>query len=202
VSRLRIYNPMSRRDERQRLLQIVASCLSNEPFRRSDGQVVSNYVQGHLVLGDPDGLRLASKLMLDVILATPASVIAGEVSAACALVSSIVTLSGEGGRPLTGRYVRKELRPYGMPGWLNAPIPDGSDVFLVDDVSATGASGVRCAEVLRSLEHNVVAMMVVVDRDQGAAERLARLGVDLWTLFTLEQVRNAGTATWRTAASG
>ena len=202
MSRLHIYNPETRLGERERLLPIVASCLSNEPFRRSDGRVVSNYVQGHLLLGDPAGLRLASTLMLDVINGTAASVVAGEVSAACGLVSGIVTLASESYRPLTGRYVRKEPRPYGIPGWLNAPLPDASDVFLVDDVSATGASGAHCVEVLRSLGHNVVAMMVVVDRDQGAAERLARLGVDLWTLFTLDEVRSAGAQTWRRAASG
>jgi hypothetical protein len=40
-------------------------------------------------------------------------------------------------------------------------------------------------------------MMVLVDRDQGAAQRLARLGVDLWAL-----VRSAGAPAWRTAVSG
>ena len=124
MSRLRIYDPESRRDERQHLLRIAASCLSNQPFKRSDGRVVSNYVQGHLVLGDPAGLRLASTLMLDVICQTQASVVAGEVSAACALVSGIVMQATESDQPLTGRYVRKDLRPYGMPGWLNAPLPE------------------------------------------------------------------------------
>jgi orotate phosphoribosyltransferase len=201
VSRLRTYDPEALRDERQRLLQIVASCLSNQPFRRSDGRLVSHYVQGHLVLGDPTGLRLASGLMLDVVQQTTASAVVGEVSAACALVSGMVTLASEGDRPLVGRYVRKEPRRYGIPGWLNAPLPESSNVFLVDDVSATGASGVRCTEILHSLGHHVVAMMVVVDRNQGAAERLARLGVDLWTLFTLDEIRRVGLETWRTAAS-
>jgi orotate phosphoribosyltransferase len=202
LSRLRVYNPVLRRDERERLLQIVASCLSDEPFRRADGQVVRNYVQGHLLLGQPEALRLASSLVLDVIRQTSASVVAGEVSAACALVSGILTLAGATERALTGRYIRKEPRPYGLPGLLTAPLPSPSDVFLVDDVSATGDSGARCIGVLHSLGHNPVAMMVVVDRDQGAAERLAQLGVDLWTLFRLEEVRSAGAKTWRRAASG
>jgi hypothetical protein len=45
-------------------------------------------------------------------------------------------------------------------------------------------------------------MMVLVDRDRDAAQRLARLGVDLWALFRLGEVRNAGAPAWRTAASG
>ena len=183
-------------------MRIVAACLSDEPFRRSDGKVVTSYVQGHALLGDAEGLRLASALMLDVIENTSASVVAGEISAACALVSGIVSLSGDRGRPLTGRYIRKESRPYGMPGLLTAPLQQPSRVFLVDDVSATGNSGVRCIEALRSQGHEAVAMMVVVDRDQGAAERLARRGVDLWALFTLDEVRSAGAEAWRTAASG
>lgn len=202
MTHARVFNSDSLRGERNRLLQIVASSLSTAPFTRGDGRVVSNYVQGHLILGDSEGLRLASSLILDAIHQTPATVVAGEVSAACALVSASVTLSSRTDRPLTGRYVRRLPRPYGIPGLLSAPLANASNVFLVDDVAATGDSGVRCVETLRSLGHNPVAMMVVVDRDQGAAQRLARLGVDLWTLFTLDEVRSAGAQTWKAAASG
>jgi len=202
VTALRVYDPASRRDDRERLLHIVAASISGEPLTRSDGRTVSGYVQGHVVLGDPTALPLAASLILDVVHQTPATVVAGEVSAACALVSAIVTLSRDTPQPLVGRYVRKELKPYGLPGWLNAGLPSDSNVFLVDDVSATGAGAVRCVEVLRSLGHNVTSMMVLVDRDQGAAQRLARLGVGLWTLFTLDEVRSAGAPLWRTAANG
>ena len=202
MNRVRVYDPPSRREQRERLLQIVASSISETPLTRSDGRPVSGYVQGHVVLGDPLGLRLASSLILDVIATTGATVVAGEVTAACALVSGIVTLSAETPRPLLGRYLRQELKPYGLPGWLNALLSDARDVFLVDDVSATGASAARCVEVLRSLGHSVASMMVLVDREQGAAQRLERLGVDLWTLFTLDEVRSAGAPVWRTAANG
>jgi len=202
VSELRLYNPSTRREDRDRLLRIVAASLSMEPFTRSDGRVVRNYVQGHLVLGDPAGLRLASSLILDAIRQTPATIVAGEISAACALVSGVVALSAKTSRPLSGRYIRRETRPYGIPGRLNAPLPPDSNVFLVDDVAATGASGLRCIEALRSLGHNVVAMMVLVDRDQGAAERLKRLGVELSALFTLDEVKSVGADSWKTAASG
>ena len=203
MSQLPVRNPAHGRADRDRLLQIVASSLTTEPFRRSDGRFVRNYVQGHLVLGDPAGLRLASSLMLDAIRETPATVVAGEVAAACALVSGLVMLSSATDRPLTGRYIRREPRAYGIPGRLNAPLWPASDVFLVDDVAATGASGERCVEALRSLGHNVLAMMVVVDRGQGAAERLGSLGVELRALFTLDEVRYAGADRWsRTVASG
>ena len=202
MSELRLYNPSTRREDRDRLLRIVAASLSMEPFTRSDGRVVRNYVQGHLVLGDPAGLRLASSLILDAIRQTPATIVAGEISAACALVSGVVALSAKTSRPLSGRYIRRETRPYGIPGRLNAPLPPDSNVFLVDDVAATGASGLRCIEALRSLGHNVVAMMVLVDRDQGAAERLKRLGVELSALFTLDEVKSVGADSWKTAASG
>jgi orotate phosphoribosyltransferase len=198
----RIFDPVARQTERDRLLRIVAGSMSDVPMTRADGKSVTGYVQGHRVLGDPEGLRLAATLVLDVIDQTTASVVAGEISAACALVSGIVALSGGTPRPLLGRYLRKELKAYGLPGWLNAELPPSREVFLVDDVSATGACGARCVEVLRSLGHNVTSMMVLVDRDQGAAQRLARLGVDLWALYTLDEVRSARTPAWPTAASG
>jgi orotate phosphoribosyltransferase len=202
VTEVRVYDPPGRRDERRRLLEIVAGSVSHVPLTRSDGCTVSGYVQGHLVLGDPVGLGIAAALTLEVAQELGVSAVAGEVSAACALVSGVVALSAATPSPLLGRYLRQQLKPYGLPGWLNAPLPPGSDVLLVDDVSATGASAERCTEILRSLGHNVASMMVLVDRGQGAAERLSRLGVGLCALFTLDQVRSAGAPAWRTAASG
>jgi orotate phosphoribosyltransferase len=203
VSPARLYAPPSRRTQRERLLRIVAGALAGEPYRRGDGRMVRDYVQGHVVLGDAEGLRLAASLMLDAVRETSATVVAGEVSAACALVSGIVALSGLNGSPLTGRYVRRQEREYGIPGRLTAPVPAGSDMFLVDDVAATGGSGVRCVEALRALGHRVVAMMVLVDREQGAAERLQDLGVELTALFRLDEVREAKARRWaKMAASG
>jgi len=49
----------------------------------------------------------------------------------------------------------------------------------------------------------IIAMMVLVDSDQGAGERPARLGDGLPTLFTLDEVRSARTDRWsKTAANG
>lgn len=202
MTRPRIYDPAAFRSERERLLHIVAGSLSERPLKRSDGRSVRNYVQGHLVLGDPVGLRLACSLMLEAMRETSAGIVAGEVSAACALVSGIVTLSGESGHPVLGRYLRKAPRSHGVPSLLSAPLPASSDIFLVDDVSATGTAGERCTHALRSLGHRVGTMMVVVDRSQGAAERLAHLGVELWTLFTLDEVRSSRGRAWWRAANG
>jgi orotate phosphoribosyltransferase len=50
-------------------------------------------------------------------------------------------------------------------------------VLAVEDTSTTGGSALTAVEALREAGAEVVAVAVVVDRDTGAAERVADAGL-------------------------
>jgi orotate phosphoribosyltransferase len=64
-------------------------------------------------------------------------------------------------------------------------------VLLIEDVATSGGSVAQSIEVLRSAGARVERALVVVDREQGARERLAQLGVRLEALATLTELRGA-----------
>lgn len=87
--------------------------------------------------------------------------------------------------------LRKAAKEHGTRQAYEGDVPAGARVVLVEDVSTTGGSSVRSVEILRSAGAVVERALVVVDRESGARERLAEIGVALEPLLTLTDLRGA-----------
>jgi orotate phosphoribosyltransferase len=173
---------------REETLAVVQRSIRREPLRTGDGRLIYDYVDGHAVLGDPTGLAGCCELICERLLTLEVGAVAGEVSAACGLVSGVVLRRQQTGMELLGRYVRKEAKRYGVTGLLNTELPPRGPVVLLDDVTGTGDTAVRVVQALRREGHQVEAVVVVLDRGEGAAGRLAEIDVELSWLFDLEGV--------------
>lgn len=179
--------PVSEAPDREETLAVVRRSIRRERLATSDGRLLEDYVDGHALLGDPVGLAGCCELVCERLRELRPAAVAGEVAAACGLVSTVVLRCRQQGIALQGRYVRKAEKGYGVTGLLNTELEPGGPVVLLDDVSGRGDSAVRVVEALRGQGHEVGAMVVVVDRGEGAAERLDRLGVELSWLFDLRE---------------
>lgn len=93
------------------------------------------------------------------------------------------------GRPFI--VIRKAAKEHGTRQRFEGEIPPGVQVLLIEDVATSGGSVAQSIEVLRSAGARVERALVVVDREQGARERLAQLGVRLEALATLTELRGA-----------
>ncbi|NJE02463.1 orotate phosphoribosyltransferase [Thermococcus sp. JdF3] len=79
-------------------------------------------------------------------------------------------LSLETGKPLV--IVRKKPKGHGTGSQIEGEVSPGDRILLVEDVTTTGGSVLRAAEVLEKAGAEIVAISVVVDREEGAAERI------------------------------
>ena len=89
----------------------------------------------------------------------------------------------EAGVPLI--YVRKERKEHGTARLLEGVVEEGREYVVVDDVATTGGSLERAIGEVRARGGEVREAWVVVDRVQGARERLESIGVALRSLGTL-----------------
>jgi uridine monophosphate synthetase len=64
----------------------------------------------------------------------------------------------------------------------------GDRVLVIDDLITEGHSKLEGIEELRRAGFEVKDVLVLVDREQGGAADLAKAGVRLWSLFTLQKV--------------
>lgn len=85
-------------------------------------------------------------------------------------------------------YIRKEDRTHGTERLVEGVVSAGDAVLIIDDVVTTGRNLQRAIEALRGWGAKVEHVMVLVDREQGARENLAAMGVRLLPLMTSSEL--------------
>ena len=65
----------------------------------------------------------------------------------------------------------------------------GKKVVIVEDVTTTGGSALKAAEALKAEGADIVRVITIVDRLDGAAETFANAGLKFVPLLTLADFR-------------
>lgn len=79
--------------------------------------------------------------------------------------------------------VRKEAKEYATSKTIEGGLKAGEKVCLVEDVLTTGGAALAAAEKVRAAGGEIVGLVGVLDRDEGAEENLARAGIPLFALL-------------------
>ncbi len=110
---------------------------------------------------EPDAVRLAGPALGAVALAASASLASG----------------------LPFVIVRDSAKQYGTANRLEGPFEQGEIVCLIEDVVTSGGALAEAVAALREAGLVVRNAVCVVDREEGGADALARLGVRLRSLY-------------------
>uniref|UniRef100_A0A7C4BBF2 Orotate phosphoribosyltransferase n=1 Tax=Ignisphaera aggregans TaxID=334771 RepID=A0A7C4BBF2_9CREN len=84
-------------------------------------------------------------------------------------------------------YVRIERKEHGSRSLVEGNV-SGKTVVIVDDVATTGGSLEHAVTALKSLGAIPLAAVTVVDRGQGARQRLKNIGIELYSLITSREI--------------
>ena len=83
--------------------------------------------------------------------------------------------------------IRKVARKHGTNSRIEGAL--GNKILVIEDVATTGGSIEDAVSVLREEGSEVDTALVVVDREEGAKERLNQIGVSLISLVTISEIR-------------
>ena len=101
------------------------------------------------------------------------------------LIASVSAFSFEAGKPIPGFFVRKAVKDHGTKKRIDGvDSVAGKRVAILEDVTTTGGSAIQAVEEVRAAGAEVVLVLSMVDRLEGAAESFAAANVPLDSLFT------------------
>lgn len=105
------------------------------------------------------------------------------------VATAVMHRSSLRGAPLDAFVVRKAAKQYGMGRRVEGPAVEGRRVVALEDTSTTGGSVLEAVEALREAGAVVAAVVVVVDRDTGAKERVeAEAGVPYFAAISTKDL--------------
>jgi len=85
-------------------------------------------------------------------------------------------------------YPRKEVKAYGTQSEIEGIFASGERIVVIDDLATTGGSKFEAIEKLTSAGLQVRDVVVLIDRQSGAAGSLAQAGYQLHAVFTLGEL--------------
>jgi orotate phosphoribosyltransferase len=136
---------------------------------------------------NPEGAAVLSELLLARLIKENIDFVGGLVMGAVPLISTINQLSYLKGRPLPGFFVRQDIKKHGtmklIEGVMDGELQD-KRVAILDDVTTSGGSAMIAVDAVQKAGANVVMVLSVVDRGEGAADFYKSRGMRFDHIFT------------------
>lgn len=183
--------------ERDRLLQLLAEhSVQLGDFVLASGARSPYYVDCRATTTHAEGQHLIGTLGLRLLAESglrPAAV-GGLTMGADPVAYAIAHASWLAGRPVHAFSVRKEPKAHGTGRRIEGCFAPGDRVVVVEDVVTSGGSALRACDAVRSEGGEVLAVLALVDREEGGREAIAADGVPVHALFRVSELLRAAGA--------
>jgi orotate phosphoribosyltransferase len=170
---------------REQLLTLLKNdALFKGSVTLSSGKVSNFYIDVRRVSLTSQGIYLISHLIWEIIKKDNISAIGGPTLGADPIVGGVCMIAHQDNKNLKGFLIRKTPKEHGRQQLIEGKeLLAGERAVVIDDVATSGSSLIKAIEVLREAGVSVVKAIVVVDREEGAKENLAKLNCPLVSLF-------------------
>src|SRR5581483_11696831 len=137
---------------------------------------------------DPAGASLLGQLILAKVADLKVDAVGGLELGAVPLVVATVMASAATAHPIPGFFVRKAVKDHGTKKRVEATVDiKGKTVAILDDVTTTGGSAMEAVTAARDAGANVVLVLAIVDRREGATEFYQQQGIPFDWLFRVDE---------------
>jgi len=151
-------------------------------FKLRSGQISNEYFDKYLFTSDPKLLAEIANQMAKLIPAGT-EVLAGLEMGAIPLATALSLKTG-----LPAAFVRKKAKEYGTSKFAEGAEVKNKQVCIIEDVVTTGGQIVLSATDLKTLGAKTKYVLCVIERDPKSREILGKEGLELRSLFTMEEL--------------
>ncbi len=176
--------------EKQRLKEILQEkSIMRGDFTLASGKKSDYYIDARLTTLDAEGVYLVGKIFLSEIIGNSEIVgVGGPTMGADPIVGSVIAQSHVIGKKLNGFLVRKEEKKHGTAKLIEGNLRKGDKVVVVEDVVTTAGSVIKAINAVQELGAIVEAVFVIVDREEGGAEKFQEMGIEFRPIFRISEL--------------
>ncbi|MBX6423534.1 orotate phosphoribosyltransferase [Thermosulfurimonas sp. F29] len=178
------------REKLFRLLKERAYLFREEGFRLASGRVSRHYLDCKRVTLFSEALPLLGRLLWEEVREFEPEAVGGLTLGADPLVAAVCFAAGLEGYTLEGFIVRKEPKGHGTQRYIEGHVRPGMRAVILEDVVTTGGSALKACGRAEEFGLKVLAVVALVDREEGGAEALSERGFPLRSLFRLRDFSN------------
>jgi orotate phosphoribosyltransferase len=174
-------------DERQLFDILRSRSFRRGKFRLASGRESELYFNLKSTMMSPRGALLSARALLARIWPENIDYVSGLEMGAVPVIAALAAVSEADGKPVKTFFVRKQPKGHGTMDMIEGLAPDetltGARVLVIDDVATSGGSILKAADAVRAAGGQVGAALVLIDREEGAAEALAAQNIRLLSVF-------------------
>ncbi|GGC90823.1 orotate phosphoribosyltransferase [Tersicoccus solisilvae] len=163
-------------DARARLQELISElAVVRGRVTLASGMEADYYIDLRRVTLHHEASPLVGRVLLDLMDRNglgDVDVVGGLTMGADPVATAIMHVAAAQGRQIDACVVRKAQKSYGMSRQVEGPDVAGRRVVVVEDTSTTGGSALTAVEALTAAGAEVAAVLVIVDRNTGARERI------------------------------
>jgi orotate phosphoribosyltransferase len=173
---------------RARLLELFkARAVSFGRFTLASGKESTYYINSKKVLFNAEAVWLLGEILWDLTKDLNIQAIGGLEIGAIPMATAAALHYHANGRTLEAFFVRKQAKNHGSQERVEGLVKPGFRVAVIDDVFTQGTSVLQAIAEVERLGAEVVAVSCIVDRLEGARERLATR-YDYLPIFTIRDL--------------
>jgi orotate phosphoribosyltransferase len=160
----------------------------------ASGRESDYYIDMRPTTVHPAGATCVGELICDALEGVDADFVGGLEMGAVPVATAVAIASHRRGGKLQAFFVRKKPKDHGakklIEGLPKGESLRGRNVVVLEDTTTTGGSSMQAVRALREEGANIVLVLTIVDRLEGAKENFAAEGLELRALFTADEFLN------------
>ena len=181
--------------DRARLIDIVKarSFQQGNEMKLASGRTSTFYFNMKPTMMHAEGAYLIGRLVSQRLAGDGVDLVGGLEMGAVPLAAAVAATSGAGVAPLNAFFVRKQAKEHGTQALIEGLAPgetlSGKRVVILEDVTTTGGSALKAVEAVREAGAEVVLVLTLVDRREGATAAFEEAGVAFDAILTIEDFK-------------
>ena len=180
----------SEKKERLKRILLENSILRGR-FTLASGKESDYYIDARLTTLHPEGVSLAADIFLEEIKRDPRiKTVGGPTMGADPIVGALIAASYRANYPLRGFLVRKKEKEHGTGKLVEGNLVADDNAAVVEDVVTSGGSVITAIAAVKGAGADVRKVLVIVDREEGAAEKFQEMGIDFYAIFKISELLN------------